>query len=227
MAKRLKSLSSRVFHTLAEFEADAEQTTKAALTYTLDYFKDKFIEIAKAHIYNNAYKAKWYDRTNWLEDENAIEVYIYKNVKNAIGGGVVKLSPDFDVQIININVASQFMTHISTSISMAAVIAFPYFIWEIWKFIEPALFEEEIRHLRPAFMGGTFMFYLGCAIGYLFVFPFTFRFLVEYNLSPNITNQINLQSYIDNFTLLILVMGIVFEMPLLAQRALPKYHSYF
>ena len=99
---------------------------------------------------------------------------------------------------------------------MAAVIAFPYFIWEIWKFIEPALFEEEIKHLRPAFMGGTFMFYLGCAIGYLFVFPFTFRFLVEYNLSPNITNQINLQSYIDNFTLLILVMGIVFEMPLLA-----------
>ena len=143
------------------------------------------------------------------------EFFVYRWL-NAIGSGVVKLSPDFDVQIININVASQFMTHISTSISMAAVIAFPYFIWEIWKFIEPALFEEEIKHLRPAFMGGTFMFYLGCAIGHLFVFPFTFRFLVEYNLSPNITNQINLQSYIDNFTLLILVMGIVFEMPLLA-----------
>ena len=135
---------------------------------------------------------------------------------NAIGRGIVKLSPDFDVQIININVASQFMTHISTSISLAAVIAFPYFIWEIWKFIEPALFEDEIKHLRPAFLGGTVMFYLGCAIGYTLVFPFTFRFLVEYNLSPNIVNQINLQSYIDNFTMLILVMGIVFEMPLLA-----------
>ena len=135
---------------------------------------------------------------------------------NRIGGGIVKLSQDFDVQIININVASQFMTHISTSISLAAVIAFPYFIWEIWKFIEPALFEDEIKHLRPAFLGGTMMFYIGCAIGYTLVFPFTFRFLVEYNLSPNITNQINLQSYIDNFTMLILVMGLVFEMPLLA-----------
>ena len=135
---------------------------------------------------------------------------------NAIGRGIVSLSPDFDVQIININVASQFMTHISTSISLAAIIAFPYFIWEIWRFIEPALFDDEIRHLRPAFLGGTIMFYLGCAIGYLLVFPFTFRFLVEYNLSPSITNQINLQSYIDNFTMLILVMGIVFEMPLLA-----------
>ena len=135
---------------------------------------------------------------------------------NAIGRGIVKLSPDFDVQIININVASQFMTHISTSISLAAVIAFPYFIWEIWRFIEPALFEDEVKHLKPAFLGGTLMFYVGCAIGYMLVFPFTFRFLVEYNLSPNITNQINLQSYIDNFTMLILVMGIVFEMPLLA-----------
>ena len=135
---------------------------------------------------------------------------------NTIGRGIVRLSPDFDVQIININVASQFMTHISTSISLAAVIAFPYFLWEIWKFIEPALFDDEIRHLRPAFLGGTLMFYIGCAIGYTLVFPFTFRFLVEYNLSPNITNQINLQSYIDNFTMLILVMGIVFEMPLLA-----------
>lgn len=143
------------------------------------------------------------------------DFFIYRWL-NSIGRGIVKLSPDFDVQIININVASQFMTHISTSISLAAVIAFPYFIWEIWKFIEPALFEDEIKHLRPAFFGGTIMFYIGCAIGYTLVFPFTFRFLVEYNLSPNITNQINLQSYIDNFTMLILVMGIVFEMPLLA-----------
>ena len=135
---------------------------------------------------------------------------------NAIGGDFVKLSQDFDVQIININVASQFMTHISTSISLAAVIAFPYFIWEIWRFIEPALFEDEVRHLKPAFFGGTMMFYIGCAVGYMLVFPFTFRFLVEYNLSPNITNQINLQSYIDIFMMLVLVMGIVFEMPLLA-----------
>lgn len=135
---------------------------------------------------------------------------------DSIGGDIVKLSSDFNVQIININVASQFLTHISTSVSVAFIIAFPYFIWEIWKFIEPALYENEIKHLKPAFLGGTLMFFVGCAVGYCLVFPFTFRFLVEYELSPNITNQINLQSYIDYFTMLILVMGIVFEMPLLA-----------
>ena len=133
-----------------------------------------------------------------------------------ISHGLISFNPDFHVQIININVASQFMTHIQTSISMAAVIAFPYFIWEIWKFIEPALYENEIRHIRPAFLGGTLMFYLGCCVGYFLVFPFTFRFLMEYQLSPSIQNQINLSSYIGNFTMLILIMGIVFEMPLLA-----------
>lgn len=134
---------------------------------------------------------------------------------NAIGGDLVQLSPDFRAQIININVASQFMTHLSTSFSLALVIAFPYLIWEIWKFIKPALYKNEIRHLRSAFLGGTLMFFIGCTIGYMLVFPFTFRFLAGYELSSDIANQFNLQSYIDYFTMLILVMGIVFEMPLL------------
>ncbi len=143
------------------------------------------------------------------------DFFVYRWL-NELGHGLIQLSPDFNVKIININVASQFMTHIQTAISLAAVIAFPYFIWEIWKFIEPALYKEEIKHLRPAFLGGTLMFYIGCSIGYLLVFPFTFRFLTEYELSASIENQINLSSYIGNFTMLILVMGIVFEMPLLA-----------
>ena len=88
MAKRLKSLSSRVFHTLAEIEEEASKTTKTALLYTLTYFEKKFKEIATKHIYDNAYKAKWYERTNWLNNDDAIEAYVYKNTKNAIGGGV-------------------------------------------------------------------------------------------------------------------------------------------
>ena len=60
------------------------------------------------------------------------------------------------------------------------------------------------------------MFYLGCMIAYLLVFPFTFRFLTEYELSAAIQNQIDLSSYIGNFVMLVMVMGIVFEMPLLA-----------
>jgi len=130
--------------------------------------------------------------------------------------GFISFHEGFKVQIININVTSQFMTHINTSMAFAAILTFPYLVYELWRYIKPALFDNEIRHVRSAFAGGTLMFYLGCAVGYLLIFPFTFRFLVEYELSPDIVNQINLQSYINNFTMLILVMGIVFEMPLVA-----------
>ena len=133
-----------------------------------------------------------------------------------VSGGLLSFADNFHVQIININVASQFFTHISTSLSLGLVLVFPYVIYEIWKFIRPALFDHEVKHVRFAFLGGTVMFYLGCLIAYLLVFPFTFRFLTEYELSAAIQNQIDLSSYIGNFVMLVMVMGIVFEMPLLA-----------
>ena len=122
---------------------------------------------------------------------------------------------DFHIDIININVASQFMTHVSTSFWFALVTAFPFVIWELWRFVSPALYTNEKRPIRFAFSFGTGMFYLGCLVGYCIVFPFTFRFLTEYELSADITNQISLNSYMGTFLMMIFVMGIVFEMPLL------------
>ena len=143
------------------------------------------------------------------------DFFVYKWLTK-LSFGLMKFDPDFNVEIINIEVTGPFMIHIKTSFYMAAIVAFPYMVYEVWRFIEPALFENEIRNIRPAFLGGTVMFFIGCAVGYLLVFPFTFRFLTEYTLSPNITNQINLSNYIGNFSMLIIVMGLVFEMPLLA-----------
>lgn len=147
------------------------------------------------------------------------DFFLYRLFAN-IGSKIPGL-PDFgdsrfSVDIININVASQFMTHISTSFWLAIVMAFPYIIYEIWKFVRPALFPKEVSNMKMAFFFGTVMFYIGCAVGYCIVFPFTFRFLVEYRISEQIVNQINLSSYINNFLLIIFVMGIVFELPLLA-----------
>ncbi len=130
--------------------------------------------------------------------------------------GVMHFDASFHVDIINIQIASQFMTHISLSFLLACIIAFPYLLFELWRFIRPALYAQEASNVRIAFLGGTFMFYLGCFVGYALIFPFTFRFLAEYTLSSTVVNQINLQSYIQLFTTLIFVMGAVFEMPLLA-----------
>ena len=143
------------------------------------------------------------------------DFFVYRWL-DEISHGLLNFGGDFKVDIININVTSQFMTHISTSLYLAVVLAFPYIVFELWRFIRPALFDNELKNVKMAFMGGTLMFYLGCAVGYLLVFPFTFRFLTTYELSASIVNQINLSSYIDNFIMLIMVMRIVCEMPLVA-----------
>ena len=143
-------------------------------------------------------------------------LYRYLAKLSNLGGIFPDFSSDhFAVQIININVASQFMTHISTSLWFAFISAFPYLVYEMWKFVSPALYPNEKKYISFAFLFGTFMFYLGCAVGYSVVFPFTFRFLTEYQLSETIINQISLNSYMDNFMLLIIMMGIVFELPML------------
>ena len=111
------------------------------------------------------------------------------------------------MEIININVASQFLTHISTSFWFALVLMFPYLIFGDLAVRAAPLFREEPRSVGLAFIGGTFMFFLGCAVGYMLVFPFTFRFLTEYQLSTSIVNQISLTSYMGNFLMLIIRHG--------------------
>lgn len=156
---------------------------------------------------------------NFVLAPTTSDFFLYKGLARLGGGGW--LLPDFSddsfaVDIININVASQFLTHITTSFWFALILAFPYLIFEAWRFVQPALFEHERRNIGRAFLGGTFMFFLGCAVGYCLVFPFTFRFLTEYQLSGAITNQISLNSYMNNFLMMVFVMGLVFELPLLS-----------
>ena len=122
----------------------------------------------------------------------------------------------FKVELININLASQFFIHMTTSLWLAVVFAFPFIVWFLWNFIKPALYENERRGSERAFLLGVTMFFLGVAVGYFVVFPITLRFLAEYKVSELVPNQISLNSYMDNFLMLIFIMGIVFEMPLVA-----------
>lgn len=123
---------------------------------------------------------------------------------------------DFHVDIINIKLASQFFRHMTTSFWLALILTFPYLVFEVWRFISPALYQEEKKSMRWVFVFGTVMFFIGCTVGYSLVFPMTLRFLADYQLSESIINQISLDSYMDNFLMLIFVMGIVFELPLVA-----------
>ena len=92
--------------------------------------------------------------------------------------------------------------------------AAPYMFYEVWRFIRPALYPNEVKGVRKALGIGTVMFFVGVLLGYFMVYPLTLRFLSTYQLSSAIENQISLNSYIDNFMMLVLCMGLAFELPL-------------
>jgi sec-independent protein translocase protein TatC len=122
----------------------------------------------------------------------------------------------FQVTIFQVKLATPFFTHMSTSFWLALLLTFPYLMYEVWKFISPALYAHEQKSVRWVFSFGTVMFFIGCAVGYFLVFPMTLRFLATYELSDAITNQVSLENYMDSFLVMVFIMGIVFEMPLLS-----------
>ena len=125
-------------------------------------------------------------------------------------------STDFHVNLINIQLASQFYIHMSTSFWLALVLSFPIVVYILWQFVSPALYENEKHGARAVFAIGNLLFFLGIAVGYFIVFPFSLRFFADYHVSQLVPNQISLDSYVDTFLSLIFTMGIVFELPLLS-----------
>jgi sec-independent protein translocase protein TatC len=122
----------------------------------------------------------------------------------------------FHLSIINIKLTSQFMVHMWTSLLFAVLIGFPYLLFEIWRFIAPALYEKERNGFSLAFVLASVLFYMGLAVGYFIVFPITLRFLAGYQITSLVNNQLSLDSYISSFISMNLIMGIVFELPMLA-----------
>lgn len=130
--------------------------------------------------------------------------------------GLPDFGGDFHVDLINVQLASQFFVHLTTSFWLALVAACPLLLYLLWGFVAPALYEREKRGASRAFICGTLMFYVGAAAGYYMVFPLTLRFLADYHVSEAVPNIISLDSYMDNFLMLIVVMGVVFELPIVA-----------
>ena len=132
------------------------------------------------------------------------DFFMYK----ILGGGV-------SMQLINTEVSAQFFVHIKVSFICGLVIAFPYVIYEIWKFIAPALYDNEMRSVRKAFLGSALLFYSGVATGFCLIFPVTLSFFQGYTVSDAIANTITLNSYISMFSSMVILFGIVFEFPVL------------
>ena len=122
----------------------------------------------------------------------------------------------YNVPLISTELAAQFMTHISTSCYLAFLGASPYILFELFRFVSPALYENEKRYSLIVVFVVYFLFALGLLMSYFVIFPISFQFLATYQVDPTINNTITLSSYISTFTTLTFMMGLVFQLPVIA-----------
>ena len=120
-----------------------------------------------------------------------------------------------DIKLMNNEMAGQFTLQINSSLLIGITLGFPYLLWEIWRFIKPALHDKERRAARGFVFYATFLFVLGIMFGYYLITPMSVNFLSGYTVSSAITNWFSIDSYISSVATLTLASGIVFQLPIL------------
>lgn len=123
---------------------------------------------------------------------------------------------EFHVSMIATDLSSQFMTHITTAVYLGLLGASPYILYELFRFISPALYENERKYSVQVAGIIYVLFLLGVLMSYFVLFPISFRFLGTYSVSAKVVSNITLDSYVSTFVSLTLVMGVVFQLPVIA-----------
>ena len=122
----------------------------------------------------------------------------------------------FSIHLMNTGLTEQFMIHLKTACYAGVLAVSPYIIYQLFRFVSPALYDNEKKYATLLCTSGYLMFMLGTAINYLLIFPLTVKFLGTYQVSPDVANMLTLQSYMDTLLTMNLVMGIVFELPVVS-----------
>src|SRR6056300_271066 len=118
-------------------------------------------------------------------------------------------------RIQNRTMAGQFSAHIWTSIWAGFILGFPYLLFEIWRFISPGLYEKERRYSKGFIGAASLLFFMGVLFGYYIVAPLSINFLGTYQVSAEVSNEIDISSYISTVRASVIACGIMFELPIL------------
>lgn len=119
------------------------------------------------------------------------------------------------IKLMNNEMAGQFTLQINSALLIGITVGFPYLLWEIWRFIKPALHEKERKAASGFVIYATFLFVIGVLFGYYVITPESINFLAGYTVSSSITNWFSIDSYLSSVATLTLATGIVFELPIL------------
>ena len=137
------------------------------------------------------------------------------SISQTLGQGSSFCIDDLPFRIQSRTMAGQFSAHLWTSILAGFIIAFPYIIFEFWKFISPGLYEKERKNARGFILIASTLFFIGVFFGYYIVTPLSINFLGNYSVSSEIFNDFDLSSYIGLLRASVLASGIIFELPII------------
>ena len=122
----------------------------------------------------------------------------------------------FDIHLINTGLTEQMMVHLKVALVAGILVASPYLLYLLFRFVSPALYENERRYSVRLTMAAYAMFLVGVLVNYLLIFPLTVRFLGTYQVSTEVENMLTVSSYVDTLLAMALVMGVVFEIPVVS-----------
>jgi sec-independent protein translocase protein TatC len=122
----------------------------------------------------------------------------------------------FSINLINTGLAEQFLIHMKVALMVGVLVASPYILFLLFRFIAPALYENERRYSVRITVAAYAMFLLGIVVNYFIIFPLTVRFLGTYQVSETVSNMLTISSYIDTLMMMSLIFGIIFEIPVVS-----------
>lgn len=122
----------------------------------------------------------------------------------------------FSINLINTGLAEQFLIHMKVALMVGILVASPYILFLLFRFIAPALYENERRYSVRITVAAYAMFLLGIVVNYFIIFPLTVRFLGTYQVSETVSNMLTISSYIDTMMMMSLIFGIIFEIPVVS-----------
>lgn len=122
---------------------------------------------------------------------------------------------DVPLQFQSMQLSGQFMQALSSSFTFGIIIAAPYILWEVWRFVKPALKPQELQYTRGIIFWTSLLFFTGIAFGYFVIAPYTVNFFGAYRISESIQNIITIQSYLGTLSQVIIGCGLLFELPIL------------
>ena len=137
------------------------------------------------------------------------------SIAQTIGQESSFCSEDLPFRIQSRTVSGQFSAHMWTSILAGFIVAFPYVLYEFWRFISPGLYEKERKNARGFIFIASLLFFIGVLFGYYVVTPLSVNFLGTYRVSEQVFNDFDLSSYIGLLRASVLASGLIFELPII------------